>query len=94
MRTASIGTKSAGTTSGRVCAFETGHISAVAVNVRYGQQVYTLPSWTQHGAQPSFWAETWRRKEMLADWDLVAGNVFETDDIEEMIRQLHEAAGE
>lgn len=63
-------------------------------NAKPGQAVYTLPTWPLHGTQPQYWTEAWRRKELLADLDLVADNICEADDMEEVIRQLHEAAGE
>lgn len=50
------------------------------------------PEWKRHGTQPSYWSETWMRKERLADWDRVAGTVYEADDVEELIRHLDEAA--
>lgn len=55
--------------------------------------VYVISSWLQHGTQPQYWSETWLRKEKLADWDFMAGNTFEAEDVEDMIRRLHEAAG-
>jgi hypothetical protein len=58
------------------------------------QAVYSLPAWALHGTQPEHWTEAWRQKELLADFDWAAGNTSETDDVEELIRQLHEAAGE
>jgi hypothetical protein len=54
--------------------------------------VYCLPSRAEHGTQPQFWSEVWRRKEQLADWDRLVGNVFEADDVEDVIRKLHAAA--
>jgi hypothetical protein len=54
--------------------------------------VYSLPSRAEHGTQPQFWSEVWRRKEQLADWDSLVGNVFEADDVEDLIRTLHAAA--
>ncbi len=56
------------------------------------RQVHILPAWLRHGTQPSYWTETWLRKERLADWDRVVGTVHEADDIEDVIRQLDEAA--
>lgn len=56
------------------------------------RQVHVLPAWLRHGTQPSYWTETWLRKERLADWDRVAGTIYEAEDIEDVIRQLDEAA--
>jgi len=56
------------------------------------RQIYVLPAWLRHGTQPNYWTETWLRKERLADWDRVAGTVYEADNIEDVIRQLDEAA--
>ena len=53
------------------------------------REVHTLPGWLRHGTQPSYWTETWLRKERLADWDRVAGTIYDTDDIEDVIRQLN-----
>ena len=66
--------------------------SAAGSNAGPEQRVYALPSSMRHGTQPTYWTETWRRKEMLADLDILAGNVYETDDIDDLIRQLDEAA--
>ena len=67
--------------------------SASASNAGPQRRVYALPFSMRHGTQPSYWSEVWRRKEMLADLDLLAGNVYETDDVEDLIRQLDEAVG-
>lgn len=55
------------------------------------RQVYVLPASMRHGTQPSYWTETWRQKEMLADLDILASKVYQTDDIEDLIRDLDEA---
>ena len=68
--------------------------NAVTADTRHHGPVYVLSAWVRHGTQPSHWTETWRQKERLADFDWVAGNTYETDDVEELIRRLHEAAGE
>lgn len=62
--------------------------SAAAVNTVDQRPVYVLSSWTRHGTQPDYWTETWLQKEKLADWDEFIGNVYESDDVEEMIRLL------
>jgi len=61
-------------------------------NANPGQRVYTLPNWSRHGTQPTYWTEAWRRKEILAELDIIAGNVRETSDVEELIRELNETA--
>ena len=66
--------------------------SAAGSNAGAQQRVYAVPFSMRHGTQPNYWTETWRRKEMLADLDILAGNVYETDDINDLIRQLDEAA--
>ena len=66
--------------------------SATGSNAGPQQRVYAVPFSMRHGTQPNYWTETWRRKEMLADLDILAGNVYETDDINDLIRQLDEAA--
>jgi hypothetical protein len=65
--------------------------SATGSNAAPHQRVYALPFSMRHGTQPNYWTETWRQKEMLADLDILAGNVYETDDIDDLIRQLDEA---
>lgn len=66
--------------------------SATGFNAGPQQRVYALPLSMRHGTQPNYWSEIWRRKEMLADLDILAGNVYETDDIDDLIRKLDEAA--
>ena len=66
--------------------------STAGFNAAPLQRVYALPFSMRHGTQPNYWTETWRQKEMLADLDILAGNVYETDDIDDLIRQLDEAA--
>ena len=39
-----------------------------------------------------YWIEIWRRKEMLADLDILSNNVFDTDDMEDVIARLEAAA--
>lgn len=56
------------------------------------EHVYGLPEWKRHGTQPAYWSEMWHRKERLADWDRIAGTIHEVDDIEDLIRDLDEAA--
>ncbi len=66
--------------------------SLTGSNAAPRQRVYALPFSMRHGTQPNYWTETWRRKEMLADLDILAGNVYETDDINDLIQQLDEAS--
>lgn len=54
--------------------------------------MFSLPRWHRHGTQPDYWSETWRRKELLADLDILFGNVFETDDMDDLISRLEAAA--
>jgi hypothetical protein len=56
--------------------------------------IYSVPNWVTKRGHDSYWTEEWRQKELLADFDWIVGNVFEADDIDEMIRQLHEAVDE
>ena len=64
--------------------------STTGSNAAPQQRVDALPFSMRHGTQPDYWTETWRRKEMLADLDILAGNVYDTDDIDDLIRQLDE----
>lgn len=66
--------------------------STTGSNAGSERRVFAVPFSMRHGAQPNYWTETWRRKEMLADLDILAGNVYVTDDIDDLIRQLDEAA--
>ncbi len=68
------------------------NVTAVRTS-RPDQRVYILPAWTRHGTQPEHWTELWRQKELLADFDRAAGNTYETDDVDDLIGQLHAAAG-
>ena len=56
------------------------------------RNVVVLPAWLRHGTQPLYWSETWLRKERLADWDRVAGTVYEADSMDDVIAHLHRAA--
>jgi hypothetical protein len=84
-------TETVGTATYRV---DVAHSNAVTAETLDNRPVYVLSAWRRHGTQPEHWTELWRRKELLADFDWVAGNTAEADDVEELIRQLHEAAGE
>lgn len=88
-----VGTARTEITGGTTYTVPIGFSNAVAANTPPGRPIYALPAWTRHGTQPDHWSETWLRKEKLADWDFVVGNTLEADDVEVMIRHLHEAAG-
>ncbi|MHB8684141.1 MAG: hypothetical protein ACYC9X_07450 [Dehalococcoidia bacterium] len=94
MATVTFGTARTETVGGVTYKVNLGRSNAVTAATSYNRPVYVLSAWVRHGTQPAHWTETWRRKELLADFDWVAGNTYETDDVEELIRQLHEAAGE
>ena len=40
--------------------------------------------------QKYFWTEEWQQKERLADWDILIGDLYVAEDVEDMIRSLQD----
>jgi hypothetical protein len=64
------------------------HVAAGTISNTRAPQVYVLPAWLRHGTQPNYWTEAWARKEKLADYDRIAGTVYEADNMDDVIRFL------
>lgn len=84
-----LGTTQAGFIVGTYRITTAANAAGTVTNARE-RRVYVLPAWARHGTQPTYWSEIWLRKEKLADWDRVAGTVYEADNMEDVIRQLDE----
>ena len=68
------------------------NVAAGTISNARAPQVYVLPAWLRHGTQPNYWTEEWTQKERLADFDRIAGTIYEADNMDDVIRMLDEAA--
>ncbi len=72
--------------------------SAAATNSQSGafEAAATSPSRSlptpAHASQAYFWTPEWQQRERLADWDFLIGDEYKPDDVDDLIRHLHEAA--
>ena len=92
MTSATISTKQAGIIGAQVFDVTSARSVVGSATNAASRRVIVLPAWARHGTQPSYWTETWLRKERLADWDRIAGTTYEADNMDDVISHLHRAA--